>query len=39
VTEGSTTPIGQVCLPITFDTRDNYRTESVDFNIAYIALH
>jgi hypothetical protein len=26
VTEGCTTPIGQVCLPITFDTRDNYRT-------------
>jgi hypothetical protein len=38
VTEGSTTPIGQVCLPITFGTRDNYRTESLDFDIAYIAL-
>jgi hypothetical protein len=31
-------PIGQVRLPITFGTRDNYRTESLDFDIAYIAL-
>jgi hypothetical protein len=38
VTEGSTTPIGQVCLPVTFSTRDNYRTESLDFDVAYIAL-
>jgi hypothetical protein len=38
VTEGSTTPIGEVRLPITFSTRDNYRTESLDFNVAYIAL-
>jgi hypothetical protein len=38
VTEGSTTPIGQVCLPITFGTRDNYRTESLDFDVTYIAL-
>jgi hypothetical protein len=38
VTEGSTTPIGQVRLPITFGPRDNYRTESLDFNVAYIAL-
>jgi hypothetical protein len=38
VTEGSTTPIGQVRLPITFGTWDNYRTESLDFDIAYIAL-
>jgi hypothetical protein len=38
VTEGSTTPIGQVRLPITFSTRDNYRTESLDFDVAYIAL-
>jgi hypothetical protein len=38
VTEGSTTPIGQVHLPVTFGTRDNYRTESLDFDIAYIAL-
>jgi hypothetical protein len=38
VTKGSTTPIGQVRLPITFGTRDNYRTESLDFDVAYIAL-
>jgi hypothetical protein len=38
VTEGSTTPIGQVRLPITFGTRDNYRTESLNFDVAYIAL-
>jgi hypothetical protein len=38
VTEGSTMPIGQVRLPVTFGTRDNYRTESLDFNVAYIAL-
>jgi hypothetical protein len=39
VTEGSTTPIGQVGLPITFGTRDNYRTKSLDFDVAYIMLH
>jgi hypothetical protein len=38
VTEGSTTPIEQVRLPVTFGTRDNYRTESLDFDVAYIAL-
>jgi hypothetical protein len=38
VTEGSTTPIGQVRLPVTFGTRDNYRMESLDFNVAYITL-
>jgi hypothetical protein len=38
VTEGSTTPIGQVRLPVTFGTRDNYKTESLNFDVAYIAL-
>jgi hypothetical protein len=38
VTEGSTMPIGQVRLPVTFGTRDNYSTESLDFDVAYIAL-
>jgi hypothetical protein len=38
VTEGSTTPIGQVILPVSFGTRDNYRTESLDFDVTYIAL-
>jgi hypothetical protein len=27
-----------VRLPVTFGTRDNYRTESLDFNVAYIVL-
>jgi hypothetical protein len=31
-------PIGQVRLPITFGTRDNYRMESLDFDVAYIVL-
>jgi hypothetical protein len=30
VTEGSTMPIRQVRLPVTFGTRDNYRTEILD---------
>jgi hypothetical protein len=38
VTEGSTMPIGQVRLPVTFGTRDNYRTESLNFDLSYIAL-
>jgi hypothetical protein len=38
VTEGSTMLIGQVHLPVTFGTRDNYRTESLSFDVAYIAL-
>jgi hypothetical protein len=38
VTEVSTTPIGQVCLLVTFGTRENYRTESIDFDVAYISL-
>jgi hypothetical protein len=38
VTEGSTMPIGQVRLPVTIDTWGNYRTESLDFDVTYIAL-
>jgi hypothetical protein len=38
VREGSTMPIEQVRLPVTFGTRDNYRTESLDFDVACIAL-
>jgi hypothetical protein len=38
VIEGSTTLIGQTRLPVTFGTRENYRTESLDFDIAYISL-
>ena len=38
MTDGSTTPIGQVHLPVTFGTRDNYRTELIDFDVADIRL-
>ena len=38
VTDGSTTPIGQVHLPVTFGERKNYRTELIDFDIAHIRL-
>jgi hypothetical protein len=31
-------PIGKVRLPVTFGTRDNYMTESLDFDVTYIAL-
>ena len=32
------TPWGQIRLPVTFGTRDNYRTELVDFAIARVGL-
>ncbi|MEF3317085.1 retropepsin-like aspartic protease, partial [Campylobacter jejuni] len=35
VTDGSTTPIGQVRLPITFVEHTNYRTELIDFDVAH----
>ena len=38
VVDGSTYPLGQIRLPVTFGTRDNYRTELVDFDIARIGL-
>ena len=38
VTDGSTTPRGQVRLPITFGQHDNYRTELIDFDVAHIRL-
>ena len=38
VTNGSTTPIGQVRLPVTFGERKNYRTELIDFHVAHIRL-
>ena len=38
VTDGSTTPIGQVRLPVTFGQRKNYRTELIDFDVAHIHL-
>ena len=38
VTDGSTTPIGQVRLLVTFGERKNYRTELIDFDVAHIRL-
>ena len=38
VTDGSTTPIGQVRLPVTFRERKNYHTELIDFDVAHIRL-
>ena len=38
VTDGSTVPIGQVRLPVTFGQRNNYRTELIDFDVAHICL-
>ena len=38
VTSGATIPIGQVCLPVTFGTHENYRTELIDFDVAHIDL-
>ena len=38
VTDGSTVPIGQVRLRITFGQRDNYRTKLIDFDVAHIRL-
>ena len=38
ITDGSTVPIGQVRLPVTFEARDNYRTELIDFDVAHIRL-
>ena len=38
VTDGSTVPIGQVRLPVTFGQRNNYRTELLDFDVAHIRL-
>ena len=36
--DGSTTPVGQVRLPVTFGERKNYRTELIDFDVAHIRL-
>ena len=38
MTDGSTTPIGQVRLPVTFGERKNYHTELIDFDVAHIHL-
>jgi hypothetical protein len=38
VTEGTTIPLGQVHLPVTFGTRDNYCSELIDFDVAHVGL-
>ena len=38
VGDGSTSPLGQIRVPATFGTRDNYRTDLIDFNIARVDL-
>ena len=38
VTDSSTTPIGQVRLPVTFVEHKNYRTKLIDFDVAHIRL-
>ena len=38
VTDGYTTPIGQVRLPVTFGEHKNYCTELIDFDVAHIRL-
>ena len=38
MTNGSTTLIGQVRLPVTFGQRNTYCTELIDFNDAHIRL-
>ena len=38
VVDGSTYPLGQIRLLVTFGTCDNYRTELIDFDIACISL-
>ena len=35
---GSTASLGQICLPVTLGTCDNFRTELIDFDIAPIGL-
>ena len=35
---GSTGSLGQICLPVTFGTYDNFYTELIDFDIAPIGL-
>ena len=38
MTDGSTTPIGWVCLPVTFGQCNNYLPELIDFDVAHIRL-
>ena len=38
VTDGTTIPLGQVRLAVTLGTCQNYRTKSLDFDMAHISL-
>ena len=38
VADGITMPLGQVRLPVTFGTRENYRSEFIDFDVAHVGL-
>ena len=38
MTDGSTIPLGQIRLPVTFGNHNNYHTELIDFDIAHISL-
>ena len=38
VNPGATKPWGKIELPVTFGTKDNYRTENIIFDVADIAL-
>lgn len=38
VIEGSTVLLGEVCLPVTIGTRNNYHSELIDFDVAHIGL-
>ena len=38
VNPGATQPLGKVVLPVTFGTRENYRTENVVFNVSDMPL-
>ena len=38
VNPGATQPLGKIVLPVTFGTRENYRTENITFDVADIPL-
>ncbi|XP_020193925.1 uncharacterized protein [Aegilops tauschii subsp. strangulata] len=38
MTYGSTIPLGQVRLPVTFGTCNNYHYELIDFDVAHVGL-
>ena len=38
VTNGKTLPLGQIKLPVMFGGRNNFRTESITFDVAHFDL-